>query len=86
MWESHADADRSFVTPAPERTQSVYTVSEPAVMPADQVVAFVVTPAVGLADMLLKQLLSSVPAMAPPPHPVPAEMETVLARLLSSSS
>ena len=87
VWESHANADRSFVTPAPERTRSVYTVSEPAVMTADQVVATVVTPVVGLADikLLLKRLLLSVPAPAPPPRPVPAEMEPVLAHLLSST-
>ena len=83
VWESHADADRSFVTPAPERTRSVYTVSGIR-QSCRQAVG---TPAVGLADidMLLKRLLSSVPAPAPPPRPVPAEMETVLACLLSST-
>ena len=54
-------------------------------MPADRVVAAVATPSVGLADleMLLKRLLPSVPAPALPPRPVPAEIETVLARLLA---
>ena len=43
--ESNADADdRSFVKPAPERTRSVYMVSELAVMPTDRVVVAVATP------------------------------------------
>ena len=86
MWESHADADdRIFVKPAPEKTRSVYTVSEPAVMPADRVVADVATPSLGLADleMLLRRLLPSVPA--PLPRPVPAEIEIVWECLLSST-
>ena len=34
VWESHTDADNcGYVKPAPERTWSVYIVSEPAVMP-----------------------------------------------------
>ena len=60
-------------------------ICDPAVMPADQVVAAIATPLVGLADleMLLKRLLPSV--LAPPILPVPSEIETVLARLLSST-
>ena len=65
VWESHADADdQSFVKAAPARTRSVYTVSEPAVMRAERVVAAVATPSVGLADleMLLNRLLARMPA------------------------
>ena len=52
VWESHTNAeDRSFVKPAPERTQSVCTVSEPVIMLADRVVAAVATPSLGLADL-----------------------------------
>ena len=44
VWESHADADDlNFVKPAPERTRSVYMVSEPAAMPAGWVVAAIAT-------------------------------------------
>ena len=66
-------------------TGSVYVVSEPAVMPADRVVAAVATPSVGLADLetLLKRLLPNVPTLSPPPRPVPTEIETMLEHLLS---
>ena len=56
--------------PAPARIQSVYTVSEPAVMPVDRVVVAIATPSVGLADLetLLKRLL-------PRSSPVPARRD-----------
>ena len=68
--------------PAPARTRPVNTVSKPAVIPADRVFAAVATPSVGLADleMLLKWLFP-----APPPRPVPTEIETMLGRLLSGT-
>ena len=59
MWENHADADdRRIVKPMPDRARPVYTVSEPACMPADQVVAAVTVPSVGLGDLeaLLRRL------------------------------
>ena len=64
--------------PAPARTRPVDTVSVPVVMPVDLVVAAVVTPLVGLADLetLLKRLLPNMLAPAPPPRPVHMEIET----------
>ena len=45
VWESHADMDaRRIMKPTPERARPVYTVNEPACMPADQVVAAVAVP------------------------------------------
>ena len=54
-------------------------VSEPAAMLVDRLVAAVATPLVGLADLetLLKRLLPNVLAPAPPPRPVPTEIETM---------
>ena len=44
VWESHANADdQGFIKPAPERTRSLYTVRESAVMPAHRVVAAIAT-------------------------------------------
>ena len=60
VWESHADADdRRIVKPTLERARPVYTVKEPACMLAEQVVAAITTPSVGLGDLetLLRRLL-----------------------------
>ena len=52
MWESHADTDAHIIVkPTPEWTQPVYTVNEPACVPADQVVATVTAPLVGIGDL-----------------------------------
>ena len=88
VWERYVDAnDLSLAKPAPERTRSVYTVSEPVVMPTDRVVVAVATPSMGLADLetLLKWLLSNAPAPTPPPHQVPMEIESMLECLLSTA-
>ena len=65
----------------------MYTVNEPTCVPADQVVAAVATPLVGLDDLgvLLRRLLPTAPVQALPPHPVPTEMEIMLERLLSNA-
>ena len=75
------------VIPAPERARPVYTVNEPACMPADQVVVAVTAPPVGPGDLeaLLRSLLPSAPVQTLPPHPVPTEMEILLERLLSKA-
>ena len=68
MWQSHADSDdRNFVKPAPAKTQTIYIVSEPAVMLAARVIAAFATSSVGSADLetLLKRLLPNV--LAPEP-------------------
>ena len=60
VWESPADADdRCHVKLTLEGNRSVYSVSDPAVMPADRVVAAIATPSVGLADLetLLKKVI-----------------------------
>ena len=75
MWESHGEADnRIIVKPTPEKAQPVYTVSEPACVPVDQVVAAVTAPSVGLSDLeaLLRRLF--------PTAPVPTEMEIMHTR------
>ena len=62
--ESHADTDaRRIVKPTLERAQLVYTVNEPACVLADQVVATVTAPSVGLSDIkaLLRCLLPTAP-------------------------
>ena len=78
VWESHADADgRRIVKPTPERARPLYTVNEPACMLADQVMAAVTMPSVGLGDLeaSLRHLLPTAPVQAPQPRPVPTEME-----------
>ena len=88
MWESHADADdRRIVKPTPERARPVNTLSEPACVPADQVVVAVTAPSVGLGDLgaLLRHLLLTALVQAPPPRPVPTEMEIMLECLLSNA-
>ena len=62
---------------APERALPVYTVNEPACMPADQVVVAVTVPPVGPGDLeaLLRCLLPTAPVQTPLPRPVPTEME-----------
>ena len=54
---------RRIVKPAPERALPVYTVKEPACVPADQVVAAVTVPPVGPGDLeaLLRRLLPTAP-------------------------
>ena len=48
VYESHAGTGaRRIVQPAPKRAPPVYTVNEPACVPADQVVADVTAPPVG---------------------------------------
>ena len=83
VWESHADPDdRTIVKPAPERARLVYALSEPALGPADQVVAAVTGTSVNLADLkvLLRCLLRT--ALAPPPRPASTRIEAMLKRLL----
>ena len=85
MLESRADTDaRRIVKPTPERERLVYTVNEPACVMADQVVAPVTAPSVGLGDIkaLLRRLLPTAPVQTPPPRPVPTEMEILMVRLL----
>ena len=55
--------------PTLERAQPVYAVSEPTLRPKEQIATAVTGPSVGLADLetMLKRLLPSVPAQAPPP-------------------
>ena len=56
------------VKPMPEKAWPVYAVSEPTLLPMEQVIAAVTGPSVGLADLeaMLKRLLPAVPAQAPP--------------------
>ena len=58
----------AVVNPASERNRPVYMVSELACVPADQVVAAVTAPSVGLIDIeaLLSRLLRTAPEQAPP--------------------
>ena len=72
---------------APERSRPVYEVSEPVLGPADQVVAAVTEPSVRLADLevLLRRLLPTAPALAPPPRPASTRIEVMLKRLLSTT-
>ena len=74
--------------PKPEKTWPMYKVNEPACVPADQVVAAVGAPLVGLGDIeaLLRRLLLTTPVQAPPPRPVPTKMEIMLERLLSNAA
>ena len=88
VWESHADADdRRIVKPTQERARPVYMVSEPVCMPADQVMAAVIAPSVGLGDLeaLLRHLLPAAPMQAPLPRPVPTEVEIMPECLLSNA-
>ena len=72
------------VKPTQETAQPVYAVSEPTLGPAEQVIADVTGPSVGLADLeaMLKHLLPAVPAQAPPPRSAPTDIEAMLKRLL----
>ena len=88
VWESHADTDaQRIVKPTTEKAWPMYTVNEPACVPADQVVAAVGAPSVGLCEIeaLLKCLLPTTPVQAPPPRPVPTKMEIMLESLLSNA-
>ena len=73
--------------PTPERARPVYVVSEPVLGPADQVVAAITGPSVRLADLevLLRRLLLTAPAAAPPPRPASTRMEAMLKCLLSTA-
>ena len=85
VWESHAGSDdRRIVKPMPERARTVHTVREPGCGPADQVVAAVIAPSVGVGELeaLLRGLLSNVPVSAPPPRVAITDMATMLQRLL----
>ena len=78
MWESHADTDHwRVVKPAPDRARPVYAVSEPTLVSTEQVIAAVISPSVGLADLeaMLKRLLTDVLAQAPPPRSAPTHIE-----------
>ena len=68
--------------PAPERALLVYTVDEPACVPADWLVPAVTAPLVGPGDLetLLRCLLPTAPVQTPPPRPIP--MEILRERLL----
>ena len=82
VWESHADT-RRIVKPAPERALLVYTVDEPACVPADRLVAAVTAPPVRPGDIeaLLTCLLPTALVQTPPHQPVPTELEILLERL-----
>ena len=75
VWESRCQ----------ERALPVYTVDEPAYMPADQVMAAVTAPPVGLGDLeaLLRRFLPTPPVLTPPPWPIPTEIEMLQECLLS---
>ena len=64
VWESHSDTDDwRIVKPTPEKARPVYAVSEPTLVPTEQVVAAVTGPLVGLANLevMLKRQLLAVP-------------------------
>ena len=87
VWESHTDSGvRRIVKPVPEMALPVYTVDEPACVPADRAVAAVTAHPAGPSDLeaLLCHLLPTAPI--PPPQPKPTELEILLKRLLSGVS
>ena len=64
VWESHTDTDaRRVAKPMPEKTQSVWVVSEPTFVPTKPVITAITCPSVRLANLetMLKRLLPSVP-------------------------
>ena len=65
----------------------VKPVNEPACVPADQVVAVVTAPSVGLDDIeaLLRCFTSDCAGQTPPSRPVPMEMEIMMQCLLSNA-
>ena len=73
--------------PAPERALPVYTVDEPASVPAYWVVAAVAAPPVGpgVLEALLRLLLPTAPVQTPPHRAVPTEMDILLECLLSGA-
>ena len=85
-WESRADTDvQRIVKPALERDLPVYTMDEPACVPADRVVAAVTAPPAEMGDLeaLLRRLLPTAPVPTPPPRPIPTDIDILLERLLS---
>ena len=66
----------------------MYVVSKPTFMLMEQVVAGITGPSVGLADLetMLKRLLPTVPAQAPPPRPAPTDIKAMLKCLLPTQA
>ena len=65
----------------------MYAVSEQTLVPTEQVIAAITGPSVGLADLeaMLKRLLPTVLAQAPPPHTAPTDIEAMLKRVLTGT-
>ena len=81
VWESHADTEaRRFSKPGQERALPIYTVDEPGCGLDDWMVAAVtVSPAVpDQLEILLRRLLPTTLVLAPPPKPIPTELESLL--------
>ena len=83
VWESHADTGiRRIVNPVPERALPVYTMDEPAYVPADRVVATVAALPAGPSNLeaLLCHLLPSDTAAPAESHRVRDLTETTTVR------